>query len=69
MKHRNKILIITAIVFVVTAIVFLITGFAVAGNDVIAWFGSKYAMLFYITFGMYGLFIVFILLGDKIRKI
>lgn len=69
MKHRNKILIITAIVFVITAIIFLVVGFTVAGNDVIAWLGSKYAMLFYIVFGMYGLFIVFVLLGDRIRKI
>lgn len=69
MKRRNKILIITAIAFVITAIVFLVLGFAIAGNNVIAWFGSKYAMLFYITFGMYGLFVLFILLGDKIRNI
>lgn len=69
MKRKNKILIITAIAFVITAIVFLVLGFALAGNNIIAWFGSKYAMLFYITFGMYGLFVLFVLLGDKIRNI
>ena len=69
MKKRNKLLIITAILFVVTAIVFLILGFALAGNDILAWFGSKYAMLFYIVFGTYFLFILFIIIGDRIKRI
>lgn len=69
MKKRNRILIITAIAFVITAIVFLIVGFAMAGNDILAWFGSKYAMLFYIVFGTYFLFIVFILIGDRIKRL
>jgi len=69
MKKRNRILIITAIAFVVTAIAFLIVGFAMAGNDILAWFGSKYAMLFYIVFGTYFLFIVFILIGDRIKRL
>lgn len=69
MKHRNKILIIIAIIFVITAIAFLITGFALAGNDIIAWFSSKYAVLFYITFGVYGLFIIFILISDWIKRL
>lgn len=69
MKKRNKILIITAIAFVVTAIVFLILGFALAGHDIIAWLGSKYAMLFYIVFGTYGLIVLFILIGDRIKRL
>lgn len=69
MKKRNKILIITAIAFVVTAIVFLILGFALAGNDILAWFGSKYAMLFYIVFGTYGLIVLFVLIGDRIKRL
>lgn len=69
MKHRNKILIITAILFAVTALAFLLIGFAVAGNDIIAWFGSKYAMLFYIVFGTYGLVILFVVIGDRIKRL
>ena len=69
MKKRNRILKITAIAFLVTAVVFLIVGFAMAGNDILAWLGSKYAMLFYIVFGTYFLFIVFILIGDRIKRL
>lgn len=69
MKKRNRILIITAIAFVITAIAFLIVGFAMAGNDIIAWLGSKYAMLFYIVFGTYFLFILFMIISDRIKRI
>lgn len=69
MKGRNKILIIVAAVFVVAAIAFLIAGFYLAGNDVLAWFNSKWAWLFYIMFGTYFLFILFIWAIERIKKI
>lgn len=69
MKKRNRTLIIIAIAFVIAAIAFLIVGFAMAGNDILAWFGSKYAVLFYIVLGTYLLFIVFIFLGDMIKRL
>jgi len=69
MNKRNKIIIIMSIVFIVLAIAFLITGFALAGNDVLAWFGSKYAMLFYIVFGVYFLVIMYFVVTDRIKKI
>ena len=69
MKKRNKLLIIIAIAFVVVGLIALILGFALAGNNVIAWLGSKYAMLFYITLGVYGLIVLYILISDKVKKI
>lgn len=69
MNKRNKIIIIMSIVFIVLAIAFLITGFALAGNDVLSWFGSKYAMLFYIVFGVYFLVIMYFVVTDRIKKI
>lgn len=69
MNKRNKIIIILSIVFIVLAIAFLITGFALAGNDVLAWFGSKYAILFYIVFGVYFLVIMYLVVTDRIKKI
>ena len=69
MKKRNKILIIISIVFVVVATVFLILGFALAGNDILALLGSKYAMLFYIAFGTYGLIVLFVLISDRIKRL
>lgn len=68
-KKRNRILLITAIVFVVFAIAFLILGFALSGADVLAWFGSKWAMIIYTVYGVYILIILFILAGDWIKKI
>ena len=69
MSKRNKIIIIMSIIFIVLAIAFLITGFALAGNDVLAWFGSKYAKLFYIVFGVYFLVIIYFVVTDRIKKI
>lgn len=69
MNKRNKIIIIMSVIFIVLAIAFLITGFALAGNDVLAWFGSKYAMLFYIVFGVYFLVIMYFVVTDRIKKI
>lgn len=69
MNKRNKIIIILSIIFIVLAVAFLITGFALAGNDVLAWFGSKYAMLFYIAFGVYFLVIIYFAVTDRIKKI
>lgn len=68
MKSRNKLLIITSVVFVVIALILLVAGFALAGNDVIAWLGSKWAMMFYIVFGCYGLLAIYLLVGDKIKR-
>ena len=69
MKKRNRILIITSIAFLIAATAFLIAGFAIDGNDILSWLGSKYAVLFYIVFGTYFLFIVFILIGDRIKRL
>lgn len=70
MKKRNKALLITAILFAITAVAFLIVGFSLAGTNVIEWlFTSQYAWLFFIVFGTYGLVILFIILGDKIKRL
>lgn len=69
MKKRNRVLIIISIAFLVAATAFLIAGFAIAGNDILSWLGSKYAVLFYIVFGTYFLFILFILIGDRIKRL
>lgn len=69
MKTKNKILIITSVIFAVIAIAFLITGFALSGADILGWFASQYAMLFYIVAGCYLLIILFVLVGDWIKKL
>lgn len=62
-------LIITAALFAVTAVVFLIVGFSMAGTNILEWLGSKWAMLFYITFGVYALIAIFIMIGDWIKRL
>lgn len=69
MKSKNKILLITALLFVITAVVFLILGFSLAGANVWAWFGSKWAMIFYIVFGIYALIIIYLVVGDWIKRL
>ena len=69
MKRKNKILIITAIAFVITAIIFLIVGSSLAGTNILEWLSSQYAMLFYMVFGIYGLIVLFVFIGDWIKRI
>lgn len=68
MKKRNKILIIMSIAFVAVALIAFVAGFAIAGFDILAWFGSKYAMLTYIILGSWALLIAFILISDWIKR-
>jgi len=68
-KKRNRLLIITSIVALVIALIFVVLGFALAGADVLGWFTSKWAFLFYTVYGCYMLVILYILIGDKIKKL
>ena len=69
MKKKNKVLIITSIIFLVIALVFVILGFALSGADILGWFSSKWAMWFYTIGGLYVLFILIMIFGDLIKKI
>ena len=69
MNKRNKIVLILLASFAALALLFLILGFALSGNDIIAWLGSKWAMWVYVILGLYGLFIFLFWISDKIRRI
>lgn len=69
MKHRNKVLIAIAIAFMITAAAFLILGFALSGYDILGWFGSKWAMLFYMMFGVYAIVAGYFLIGDRLKRL
>ena len=69
MKTRNKILIITSIIFFVVAGIILILGFALSGTDILKWFGSKWAYWLYTFAAVYILIVVFVLVLDKIKKL
>ena len=58
-----------AIIFIAFAIIFLALGLILSGEDLIGWLTSKYAVLFYIVFGTYGLLVLFMIIGDKIRRL
>ena len=68
MNKRNKIVLILLAIFAALALLFLILGFALSGNDIIAWLGSKWAMWVYVILGTYLLVIAFIIISDKIRR-
>ena len=69
MKRRNKSLFIISIVMVVLALVFFITSLTISKISIIEWLTSKYAMLFYIVFGTYGLIVLSIVVGDWIKRL
>lgn len=69
MKRKNKLLLITVSIAVALAIIFVVLGFALAGANVLAWFTSKWALLFYTVYGCYILIIIYILVGDKIKRL
>lgn len=69
MKKRNKILLIVAGVFIALAIAFLIVGFTLAGENILAWFTSKWALLFYSAFSVYAIVVIAIVAGDLIKRI
>ena len=69
MKTRNKILIITSIIFVIGALIILICGFALSGVDIIGWFATKWAYWLYTFAAVYVLVVVFVLVLDKIKKL
>ena len=69
MVRKSKLLIAIIAAFVATAALFLILGFALSGADILGWFTSKWAILFYMAFAVYALFAGYILIGDRIKRI
>lgn len=68
MKHK-KLLLISAGVFLVFALIMLLVGGYIAGWDILGWFTSKYAMWMYLIGGLYILFVVGLVIYDKIKKL
>lgn len=68
MKHK-KLLLISAGVFLVFALTMLLVGGYIAGWDIVGWFTSKYAMWMYLIGGLYILFVVGLVIYDKIKKL
>ena len=68
MEHK-KLLLISACVFLIFAIIMLLVGGYIAGWDILGWFTSKYAMWMYLIGGLYILFVVGLVIYDKIKKL
>lgn len=51
------------------AITLLVAGYAISGADVLAWFGSKYAITVYIFVGVYALVVVFFLVWERNKRL
>ena len=68
MEHK-KLLLISAGVFLVFALIMLLVGGYIAGWDILGWFTSKYAMWMYLIGGLYILFVVGLVIYDKIKKL
>ncbi len=69
MSKRNKIILIISCIFLVIAGILLILGFYLSGADIIGWLSSKWAMWIYIILGLYLGTLLFIFIGDKIKRL
>lgn len=70
MKNKsNRIVIVLSLIFVILAIGFIILGFAISGANILAWFGSKWALWFYLFLGIYLLVILYVFIADRIKKL
>lgn len=54
--------------FLMVAGVALVVGFQLSGFDVIAWFGTRYAMYVYISGGLYLMLVAALLVNDYVFK-
>ena len=69
MNKRNKVIVILGVLFIIAAIVFIILGFALSGADILAWFGSKWAMWLYVFAGVYVLILIYLLISERIKNL
>ena len=70
MKNKNnRIVIVLSLIFMILAIGFIILGFAISGANILAWFGSKWALWFYLFLGIYLLVILYVFISDRIKKL
>ena len=69
MKKRNRIIVILGAIFIVAAITFIVLGFALSGADILAWFGSKWAMWLYAFAGVYVLVLIYLIISERIRSL
>ena len=67
MKRKNKLLIISIIVFVIIGLVCL--GLAVGIENIGKWFISSDAIFVYVIAGLYVLTIGFVYFGDVIKRL
>lgn len=68
MRKNNSLLIALSIIFVALAAIFMLLGFILSGHDVLAWFGSNWAMVFYMIMGCYAGIVGYMWLNDRIRR-
>lgn len=65
---KSKALIISAIIWTVLAVGFIILGFTLAGEDVLAWFNSKYAWMTYTFLLVYLIVVVVFIVIPMIKE-
>ena len=69
MNKRNRIIVILGAIFVVMAVIFIVLGFVLSGADILAWFGSKWAMWLYAFACIYVLVIIYLIVSERIRSL
>ncbi len=69
MNKRNKVILILSIIFIVLAVAFIVLGFVLSGANILAWFGSKWAMWFYAFAGIYALVVIAFVVSERIKRL
>ena len=69
MKLKQKIFLITAILFVIFAIIMLVVGYALIGADIGAWFTSRYAIWCYVLGGIWIIAFIGSCVWDRIKRL
>lgn len=68
MRKRNAIVLIVGIAFAVLGVIGLLVGYWLAGADIIGWFTSDWAIMFYFVVGIDLAVVIGIVIKDWIRK-
>lgn len=68
MNTKKKAVIVVSAIFAVLGLVALLVGGYMAGWDILGWFSSQYAYVFYVLVALYALAVLSVIMTDWVKK-
>lgn len=69
-KKKKLFIIVSAAIILFGLFIFILSyGLSKGWAAVGAWFGSKWAILLYVSIGVYALFVVWLLIAEKVKNL